>query len=271
MPKPCIPTINEYNHLLTTKLFSDIESFSNNFIALNKKELSRYKWSKDPLHCWSRQWEYPYAYEEIFKFYQNNHKQLKILDAGSGITFFPFFISSSLPNVSMSACDYDSSNRNIFSAIQKNATFSKYDIEFDIESLQNLTYEADTFDIIYCISVLEHTRDYESTIKEFKRVLKSDAILILTFDISIDGKGDISPSKAQGLLELLYKYFPGTERIKVCVEELITSPNIITTKFIKKTDKNLLPWLSFPGTDFMPQFKNLTFFCQVFHEINSKP
>jgi len=263
--KPGIPHINEYNLLLKTKFFSDMESFSNNFIELNKKALRNYKWSKDPLHHWSRQWEYPYVYDKIFEFNRNNNKRLlKILDAGSGATFFPFFIMSSLSNVSVTACDNNSSCKDIFSAIQKNGQFPLPDLKFDVEDLHNFTYDTDTFDVVYCISVLEHVSDVASIMKEFKRVLKPDGILILTFDISIDGKHDMPASKAENLLQLLYKDFPGSERIHLPVAEQLKSSNILTTKFVKTIDKNLLPWKEIFGTGYFVNFKYLTCICQVF-------
>ena len=55
-----------------------------------------YSWPKDPLHTWSRLWEYPYVLFHIRQsFFKINKKQkIKILDFGSGVTFFPFILSN---------------------------------------------------------------------------------------------------------------------------------------------------------------------------------
>src|SRR5258708_6380117 len=51
-----------------------------------------YKWPRDPLHWWSRAWEYPYVY-----FHLQRQRELWdaeyvpwVVDLGSGVTFFPF-------------------------------------------------------------------------------------------------------------------------------------------------------------------------------------
>ena len=88
-----LPNQDEYFKLIRSKLFANMENYSNSFIKTNKLLLYPYiqKWIKDPFHQWSRQWEYPYVYSQISSIKGN----LEILDAGSGVTFLPFFIASS--------------------------------------------------------------------------------------------------------------------------------------------------------------------------------
>lgn len=59
-------------------------------------------------------------------------------------------------------------------------------IDFYVHSIDNLPFEDNTFDRVYCISVLEHMppgKD-ENTIKEMSRVLKPKGRLIVSVDFS---------------------------------------------------------------------------------------
>ena len=77
--------IFDYKALLQSELFSRVEKFSNNFVSQNSELLSTYcrKWVLDPLHQWSRQWEYPFVFSEIQKYASaHSNRPTKILDAG---------------------------------------------------------------------------------------------------------------------------------------------------------------------------------------------
>src|SRR5690606_20253176 len=62
-----IPNVKDYENLARSGLFLDMEAFSSAFLIRNKQHLESYskKWVPDPLHQWSRQWEYPFVYERI--------------------------------------------------------------------------------------------------------------------------------------------------------------------------------------------------------------
>lgn len=269
-----IPTIENYKKLLRSDLFLKMEKFSNKFIKSNESVLVDYskKWAKDPLHQWSRQWEYPFVHNEIYKFKKDKQvKDLNILDAGSGITFFPYLISKAINKAKITCVDIDSSLQQVFSYINKG--YKKH-VNFVVSDIHKLPYKNSVFDIVYCISVLEHTRNYEEIIKEFRRILKPNGTLIVTFDISIDGNADIPPEDAKELVQTLLEYFP--EKRKNQTVELIERnklQNVVSTKYISEFDKNLLPWkyplLSNLKSIFkfrLPtnNIKNLTFFCYTF-------
>ena len=139
--------------------------------------------------------------------------------------------------------------------------------------IRYLPFDKSTFDIVYCISVLEHTNDFDIIIQEFKRILKPNGLCIVTFDISIDGSDDIPREKAVKLIESLEKHFfcmdgfNSKEALK-----LLDSDKILTTRYIRDFDKNLLPWKysrSKVLKDFLrfrspkPFFTNLTCFCEA--------
>ncbi len=233
-----IPLIKDYEQLIRSEFFSDMEKFSNKFLKENKSFLEGYsrKWVRDTLHQWGRQWEYPFVLRNILN---NKKDKLKILDAGSGVTFFPYYVNSLNKNVEIVCCDYDDSLERVFSNINSNFNVN---VKFTCSDIRNMPYEDNSFDIIYCISVLEHTKDYEKIIKEFKRLLKKEGRLIITFDLALDGFSDIPIKEAQELLDKLYEYFPKKQISSVNISKLL-SEEIITTRYIKKNyNKNLLPW-----------------------------
>jgi len=87
-----IPTLAEYDARLRTPFFATIRSAASAFLEENADVLAPYRrrWVSDPLHQWSRQWEYPYAWERVASLARGQRERLRVLDAGSGITFFPY-------------------------------------------------------------------------------------------------------------------------------------------------------------------------------------
>ena len=66
-----------------------------------------------------------------------------------------------------------------------------YTVEFVGADLRKLPQPGNHFDIIYCLSVLEHTRGYPEILLELRRVLRPGGTLVVTFDLSLDGDSDI--------------------------------------------------------------------------------
>lgn len=268
-----IPTIKAYEKLLKCDLFHSMELFSNQFLEKNKSALKAYnkKWVDDPFHQWSRQYEYPFVYFQIDNYLNNlNKNNFRILDAGSGVTFLPYYLSSVLPKTKVDCCDRDSSLGEVFSEINKSSNLFN---NFYPSDIRRLPFRKQAYDIVYCISVLEHTDDYELIIKGFNQILKQNGLLIVTFDISLDGLDDIPRDKAVDLIECLEKYFSCSNGFnsKQALEQL-DSDKILTTKYIREFDKTLLPWKysrSKALKDLLrlrapkPFFTNLTCFCQI--------
>lgn len=237
------PKVSDYLKLLTDDLFIQIELFSNNFLKINNRALKNYHLVKDPLHHWSRQWEYPFCYSRIEEYTKNvdyKRRRVNILDAGSGCTFFPYYLNHKFPNTKVYCCDMDTRLTKFFLNVNKSMNKN---INFKICDLRNTGYEDSFFDIVYCISVLEHTTDYGLIIKEFKRILKPDGLLIITFDISIDNRKSIPVSAAQDLLQKLNKDFQMLEfHGKIELPRLLREADILTTDYFRKFNKKLLPW-----------------------------
>jgi len=137
-----------------------------------------------PVEWWSRGYEYSWAGQ----FAENHHV---VLDAGCGIDHpFKFILAKTCKTVH--ACDIDPNIINepfIIETIKKKFDYDVTElcgnIYYKICDLGNLDYPDHSFDRVFCISVLEHchTSKYLSILKEFKRVLKEDGLIILTFDV----------------------------------------------------------------------------------------
>ena len=210
-----IPLVPDYEELLKSKSFKDLKKFSDRFLLENNDILRDYakKWVSDPLHQWSRQWEYPFVFGKVQQIAEFNSKPA-ILDAGSGVTFFPYLVKSKFETSSVYCCDYDTMLLSLYDEI--NARQEKH-VECSTSDLRDLPYEEEKFHMVYCVSVLEHTDDYDAIIEEFYRVLLPDGVLVVTFDISMDGTRDIDTEKAGTLLTALAELLAPI-LLKVCAE-----------------------------------------------------
>jgi SAM-dependent methyltransferase len=234
-----VPKEKEYRTLLTSPEFKELEKFSQLFLLKNKNSLSAYRriWVADSLHQWNRQWEYPFVVSKI-QSCLNPNKKNRILDAGSGVTFFPYYIKSKYTSCDIYCCDNDKALARIFQKINKR----EHSVEFSCVDLRSLPYEDDWFEIVYCVSVLEHTENYRDIIEELYRVIKPKGRLIVTFDVSMDGTYQIIPEKGAALLQMLTKKFDVAQDISLDLMSQIAKPEIVTTHKVKGIDARLLPW-----------------------------
>ena len=176
---------------------------------VNENDLKRTNFIfKIPEHqdWYSRPYEYAWAA-------QFSNKQAVVLDAACGIIHpLKFYLSSTCKEVF--ACDIDDrilSRNTILKEIKKyfgkdslkNLPESYKKINYRKSLLSSLPYKNNKFDRIFCISDLEHLNNiifvkypfilrffnslsYHDSIyfalKEFKRVLKDDGLIVITFD-----------------------------------------------------------------------------------------
>jgi len=250
-----IVTISEYKKVCSSSLFSDLEAFSNAFVARNKEVFAVYGWSVDPLHQWSRQWEFPFVFDAISSFLSEDKKSnVDILDMGSGLTFFPFFLANKIRGARISCCDIDLTLTDLFDVTQKNENAT---VSFACCDIHALPYADNSFDVVYCISVLEHTDSYKTIINEVKRVLRPGGVFVVSFDISLDGQSDIPVLGAQKLFSSLSNLFV----CKNCGGDFATSlkdPSILTTDYFRRNNPSLLPW-RWSLRSFLSLFKQLLY------------
>jgi SAM-dependent methyltransferase len=236
-----IPTIAQYDDLLRSPFFAMIRSAGSTFLEENSKILAPYqrRWVSDPLHQWSRQWEYPYALAQLEKRIASA-QTTRILDAGSGVTFFPYFLAGRNERIEIACADADPTLAQIHTAIRNDA---RDRVHFDEADLRALPHPDRSFDAVYCLSVLEHTRQYDYVVEEFHRVLRPGGTLIVTFDISIDGEADIPLQGAKALIDLLERRFPTTQDLPPSRELPTAVPvDALTTTALAQRDHTLMPW-----------------------------
>ena len=200
-----------YKQLVETPFFLRVEAFSNEFIRAHAEAMKGYFWTPDALHEWSRAYEYPFfldAIEQFDKCRRNAQSSssslaapptLRVLDAGSGVTFMPWYLASRL-NASVQAVDSDARWGPVIEQIGAKArasiASSAAGVRFRVGDLRVLPFEEHSFgacsprsaafsqrilhlflpllfcsdslaemcvfraDVIACVSVLEHLGEH---------------------------------------------------------------------------------------------------------------
>ncbi len=100
--------------------------------------------------------------EKELKKYSANKNGKKILEIGSGTSSYRRFFKN---------CSFLSTDIKKFSGVDEIADVTK------------LRYKSNYFDIVICVSVLEHVKDYQKAVSEIFRVLKSggEAVIVVPF------------------------------------------------------------------------------------------
>lgn len=169
--------------------YKENEIASNDFIVRNLINCMEYgkKWSSDPFHAWSRQFEYPWVATQIKNLV---NKTVRVMDAGSGYTYFPYYLLSKvLPeNSTIDAIDYDPWLQQFFgNTVHSHAK----ELNYQIGNLATLSIK-NQYDIIYSVSTLEHSaHELPKMLDNLYNALVDGGYLILTMDISPDGSCDI--------------------------------------------------------------------------------
>jgi SAM-dependent methyltransferase len=197
---------------------------------------------------------------------------IKILDAGSGVTYFPYFICSKVPRAQFICCDYDTTYQQMFDAINA-AEPQPPRVSFLQAMLQKLPIESESLDAICCISVLEHTNNYGEIVDEFFRVLRPGGTFVLTFDLSLDGRFTLPKQAAAELLQKLKSRFNAADDVDLLAElDHMHDAHVLTTDHVRKTEPQFLPWSRlvkvrntvqdlFKGYGWTGGFRSRTVFC----------
>ncbi|NPV05848.1 MAG: class I SAM-dependent methyltransferase [Syntrophaceae bacterium] len=237
---PGFPSERDYRAVLGSAEFKDLDAFSDRFLSTNGRILGRHgrRWGRDPLHQWSRQWEYPFVSGRLDAAIGRDADAI-VLDAGSGVTFFPYYLCERNASLKIHCCDSDAALRGVFEKIRSPAAGR---VEFFQADIRSIPSEDSHYDAVYCVSVLEHTEGFEGIVGEFHRVIKPGGKLLVTFDVSLDGTRDISPARATRLIEALMGKFHSGEAIDSNLASRLTAPGIFTTASAAQMNGRLLPW-----------------------------
>lgn len=187
--------------------FDRLEQEQTEFLKYEHNFRSKeYKWPRDPLHTWSRLWEYPYVYNHLQKIQDKRPGgKLQILDFGSGVTFFPFAVAKLGCDVTCADIDPVVAVDIPVAAKLMQPTLGSVNVAL----IQNghIPVESESQDVVYCISVLEHIPNFESVIDEISRVLKPGGQLILTVDIDLRGNFELGVNEFERLQAKLDESF----------------------------------------------------------------
>ncbi len=240
-----IPRIAWVDELQRQDLYRRHTDFNKEFLSAHGQALAKYgrHWGQDPFQLWSRRWEYPYVAQRVIEFAETQaaDARMRVIDAGSGVTYFPYFLCDKLPKCEVTCVDSDPSYPPMFDAINRNVGHRR--VNFMQAMLQKLPLDDGAADAICCISVLEHTSNYGEIIREFARVLRTGGLLVLTFDLSLDGKFELSRDVAGDLLNHVSELFT-VDKIDPQQElaAMDKTAEILTTEHVKNTQPDLLPW-----------------------------
>lgn len=135
-----------------------------------------------PMH-WSRQIEWPWAIATA-----ELTSEMNVLDIGGSWSVLTYAIAK--------RCSWlwtlDNDTESIRKASGSHNLLGFRNIVPVVGDARKLPYEDETFDRVFCISVLEHITDgWGTAVDEIKRVLKPGGVAIVTFDTvkEVEGEG----------------------------------------------------------------------------------
>lgn len=210
------------------EIFARLEIEQEAFLSKETEFRSEdYKWPRDPLHNWSRVWEYPYAYHHLKGYRQNLPKAdiPVVADVGSGVTFFPFSIAKL--GYEVICTDIDPVCERDLALARECVSHSPGTVDFRLAEGPAMPLGAEECDAVYCISVLEHVPDFEMMLVEVTRILKPEGLFILTCDINLrpeDGL-KLGPSAYQRLMNYVRDVYD-----PLCPEYTIHPADLLTTR-----------------------------------------
>ena len=240
-----VPTKEEYLRLQSEPFFDELLTHSQDFeqrcqakSGSTKKYSS--KWVRDPFLQWSRRWEYVYVAQRLLQWAITQPTPLKVIDAGSGFTFFPFYLLQTNPGLDVDCYDTDPTAGQ---ALQEASGILGLSPGFHLEDLEGLRQNDNTADAVYSISVIEHTSNPRKVIDEINRILKPGGIFVCTFDISFEARSPMHVRHVEKLVAHIKNVFdPSADWSDIEFEALPTDERIVTTRWIAETKAPTLPW-----------------------------
>jgi 2-polyprenyl-3-methyl-5-hydroxy-6-metoxy-1,4-benzoquinol methylase len=207
-----------------------MEGFQAEFLALTRPLwCPDFPIPGDALAHFTRQWEYPYAWANI------GPPGGRLLDAGSGLTFFPFLLAAA--GFDVHCCDNDG-GLGLGPRYQRAAALTGLPVEFTEANLTELPYPADTFDVVTCVSVIEHVGALRAEIvAAVAKVLRPGGRLVLTCDVDLRREGDLLHEDVAVLLAQLHASF-----VPVHALDLRRPANLLTSDYALSVTPWRLPW-----------------------------
>lgn len=212
MKNVCVARVGDFSDPKFQCAFKELETFSNRFVQTALKLglfPKNYPWPIDPLHNWSRMWEYPYVWMKLIR-QMDTSSRFIIADYGSGLTFFPWFLASK--GFTVIACDLSSSILRKHKLLTQlaNSLGIKGHVQYLKMDVTKNAIASSSVDIITNISIIEHLHDNKNLILESARILRHNGLFISTLDVTLDGLpfGDGNPLS----LPKVYQFIRTTSR-----------------------------------------------------------
>jgi len=171
--------------------FAQLKHLKNDIFQKCHKEIAEHHKKVGYFYDWSRQWEYPWILKNVpFK------KKNVVLDAGGGTCHFPALVAKRVNKVYVG----EMYNERVWKDDAKNVEYKNIDISTDIKS-------KDKYDIVICISVLEHVENRLITIKNLMNFVKPGGHLAMTIDLFLDNSRSCKEEEIPNIIKLLSKDF----------------------------------------------------------------
>ena len=273
-----IPKRTEYLQLGSHHEYQDLLSYSREFEAQIRDRglptrLYGLKWVRDPFLQWSRSWEYVFVLQRLGEWYRAHSDKAEVADAGSGFTFFPFYLQETRSLSKIQCLDADVT---VAQAIAEASSSFEVAPAFQLENLERLSHDADSFDVIYSISVIEHTRNPVEVVNEVYRTLKPGGLFICTFDVSFEQRSSMHVRHVKTLVDHIFEIFiPESGWEDLAVADAACGPDAVTTEWISEIAPERLPW-KYPSLLWLYDalrgrfrwslYRPMTFYCGAFYK-----
>jgi SAM-dependent methyltransferase len=182
-------------------IVSALEGFQAEFLARTRPLWADgFPIPPDALGHFTRQWEYPYAWANVAS------TRGRFLDAGSGVTFFPFVFAAG--GFEVVCCDADTDALGYRERFERARTLTGCPVRYTECLLEEMPYPDGFFDAAACISVLEHVPDSRAAVVEsLARVVRPGGRVVITCDIDLRRADSLLLEDASDLLVEFGRHF----------------------------------------------------------------
>ena len=191
-------------------------------------------------------------------------------DAGSGFTFFPFYLQRQRPDARICCIDADPTAGR---AIDEAARVLGNGPSFSLEDLEKLNQVSESVDAVFSVSVIEHTGNPRQVVEEIHRVIKPGGMFVCTFDVSFETGSPMHVKQVEQLVNRLHNLFDRQDDEDISITDSVERSNRVTTTWISRAYPDRLPWHNprlvwlydaLRGRFRASLYRPMTFYCGTF-------